>query len=381
MDIIAFYLPQYHSIPENDRIWGKGFTEWVNVKKSKPVFDGHRQPRVPLNENYYNLLDIEAIRWQAKIAKEHGVNAFCFYHYWFGGKLLLEKPMELLLDNPDIDIEYCVCWANEAWTKAWVSKSYEVIVPQEYGGEKEWTEHFMYLLPFFNDKRYIKKNGKPLVVLYRPSDIPCLEEMITCWRKLAVKNGFPGLDIAFQTVNLDLENDKRRELFDYDIEFQPTYAQMDMEKVHFPLIRKIKRNIDNWLLSKKGGRTIDIHALMNYRRNKDGNNLMSYDKLWEKILDRTPIDDKCIPGAFVDFDNSPRRANRASICKDANPELFKKYMTEQIRRTKDVYKKDMLFVYAWNEWAEGGYLEPDEDFKYGYLEAIRDALIANGYQV
>lgn len=156
---------------------------------------------------------------------------------------------------------------------------------------------------------------------------------------------------------------------------------MDMEKVHFPLIRKIKRNIDNWLLSKKGGRTIDIHALMNYRRNKDGNNLMSYDKLWEKILDRTPIDDKCIPGAFVDFDNSPRRANRASICKDANPELFKKYMTEQIRRTKDVYKKDMLFVYAWNEWAEGGYLEPDEDFKYGYLEAIRDALIANGYQV
>ena len=377
MDIIAFYLPQYHAIPENDKAWGKGFTEWVNVKNAKPLFDGHRQPRVPLNENYYNLLDVNVQRWQVEIAKKYGVSAFCFYHYWFNRKMLLEKPLEQFRDTSDIDMPYCLCWANEPWTKAWVSKENEVIMPQKYGGEDEWIDHFNYFLTYFKDERYIKKDNKPFLVIYRPSDIPCLEPMLKCWRKMAVENGFAGLDIAFQTINLDMEKDKRRDLFDYDIEYQPSYAQMDTESFNFPILRKMKRKIDSVLMGRKGGKTIDIHQAIYKNRIKNGN-MMSYDKLWNAILSRKPIDDKCIPGAFVDWDNSPRKGNSARICSGANPEVFRKYMTEQVRRAKEIYHKDMIFIYAWNEWAEGGNLEPDTDYKYGYLEGIKAALEANG---
>ena len=380
MDIIAFYLPQYHAIPENDKAWGKGFTEWVNVQNSKPLFEGHRQPRIPLNRNYYNLLDVNVQRWQAKIAKEYGVNGFCFYHYWFNRHLLLEKPVENFRDAKDIDMKYCLCWANEPWTKAWVSKDYEVIMPQKYGDRAEWIDHFNYFLTFFNDDRYIKRNNKPFLVIYRPSEISCLNEMLSCWRALAVENGFDGLDIAFQTINFDLEKDPRRDLFDYDIEYQPSYAQMDMERYHFAFLRKIKRKIDAYIMSKEGGKAIDIHQLIN-KKNIKNNNLMSYDDLWQKILERTPIDNKCIPGAFVDWDNSPRKGEYARICDGATPEKFERYMSELIKHTRDVYKKDMIFIYAWNEWAEGGYLEPDEDYGYGYLEGIKKALIENGYKI
>ena len=377
MDVIAFYLPQYHAIPENDAVWGKGFTEWVNVRKSKPVFEGHRQPRVPLNQNYYNLLDVDVQRWQAKIAKEHGVNVFCFYHYWFDGKLLLEKPIENFRDASDIDMKYCLCWANEPWTKAWVSQQNEVIVPQRYGDKKEWEAHFNYFLPFFKDKRYFKHGNKPFLVIYRPSEITCLKPMLERWREMALENGFDGLDIAFQAANFDIEKDKRRNLFDYDIEFQPQYAQMKIEHLHFPLLRKIKRKIDMLLLSRKGGKTFDVHRFLYGKRIRNGT-MMSFDKLWEEILKAKPIDSTCLPGAFVDWDNSPRKGAKASVCTGATPEKFKKYMTEQIKRVREVYHTDMLFVYAWNEWAEGGYLEPDEENGYGNLEAIRDALIANG---
>lgn len=380
MDIIAFYLPQYHAIPENDKAWGKGFTEWVNVKNSKPLFEGHKQPRVPLNKNYYNLLDVDVQRWQAKIAREHGVNGFCFYHYWFNGHMLLEKPVENFRDTKDIDMKYCLCWANEPWTKAWVSKDYEVIMPQKYGDREEWIDHFNYFLTFFKDERYIKNNNRPFLVIYRPSEITCLEEMLSCWRELAIKNGFAGLDIAFQTINFDLEKDPRRELFDYDIEYQPSYAQMDMEKYHFAFLRKLKRKLDAYIMSKEGGKAIDIHQLIN-KKNIKNNNLMSYDKLWQNILNRTPMDEKCIPGAFVDWDNSPRKGEYARICEGASPEKFEKYMTDLIKHARDVYKKDMIFIYAWNEWAEGGYLEPDEEYGFGYLEGIKNALIKNGYKI
>ena len=153
MKIIAFYLPQFHNIPENDEWWGDGFTEWVNVKAAKPLFEGHQQPKVPLNDNYYNLLDDNVKIWQAKIAKEHGVYGFCYYHYWFSGKMLLEKPMEQMLKNKAVDIPFCISWANETWTKAWVNDEKKVLILQKYGEKDEWKQHFDYLLPFFKDDR------------------------------------------------------------------------------------------------------------------------------------------------------------------------------------------------------------------------------------
>lgn len=377
MKIIAFYLPQFHDIPENDEWWGKGFTEWVNVKKAKPLFEGHDQPRVPLNENYYNLLDDDVKIWQAKIAKEYGVYGFCYYHYWFNGKLLLEKPMEQMLKNPAVDIPFCISWANEPWTKAWVNQK-EVLIQQFYGGEKEWLEHFNYLLPFFKDDRYIKENGKPLFVIYRAEVVTNLNEMLDYWNELAISNGFKGIKFAYQQVDFDLMENKDDSHFDYDIEFQPSYASTDLrstskikKSMFWRKLRSSKINLLNFIEKKTG---VDIVRYMQHSNNSKDVKIIDYDKVWKMILTRTPESKKNIPGAFVGWDNTPRKGTRGVVYTGDSPEKFEKYMTEQIRRARDVYKKEYIFMYAWNEWAEGGYLEPDTRNGYKNLEAIRNAL-------
>lgn len=382
MKIIAFYLPQFHDIPENDEWWGKGFTEWVNVKKARPLYKGHEQPRIPLNNNYYNLLDDKVKIWQAKLAKEYGVYGFCYYHYWFGGKLLLEKPMEQMLENPNIDIPFCISWANEPWTKAWVNEK-KVLIPQFYGGEKEWKEHFDYLLKFFKDSRYIKEDGKPLLVIYRAEVIEHLNEMLDYWSELAKENGFNGMVYAYQNITFDLIPDKDDSRFTYNIEFQPSYAWNDMNNVStikksgaWNYVRNVRRKLYMWLEKKMG---FDVAKYFEYsRKEKDSVLLTSYDDAWRAILDHIPDNNKCIPGAFVGWDNTPRKGYRGQVYIGDSPEKFKKYMVEQIKRAKEVYHKDMIFMYAWNEWAEGGYLEPDVRTGFGNLEAIRDALLENG---
>ena len=159
MKIIPVYLPQYHTIPENDRWWGKGFTEWTNLKAAKPLFEGHYQPRIPLNNNYYDLSDIDTLKWQCRIAREHGIYGFAMYHYWFNGHLLLEKPMEMLLAHPQIDINYCICWANHDWSDGWKAKKgkAKTLITHDFNDEQDWVEHFNYMLKFFKDCRYERK--------------------------------------------------------------------------------------------------------------------------------------------------------------------------------------------------------------------------------
>lgn len=169
--VIPVYLPQFHTIPENDEWWGKGFTEWVNVKGAKPLFEGHKQPRIPLNKNYYNLSNVETLKWQCRIAKEYGIYGFCMYHYWFNGKVLLHKPMEILLAHPEIDINYCISWANGEWRDTWKCKdvkSTKVLIYDDYNNEKLWVDHFNYMLPFFKDNRYMKKRIINPYWLYTP---------------------------------------------------------------------------------------------------------------------------------------------------------------------------------------------------------------------
>lgn len=371
MKIIAFYLPQFHEIPENDEWWGKGFTEWVNVKKAKPLFKGHEQPRVPLGKNYYNLLSPETQVWQAKIAREYGVYGFCYYHYWFDGKMLLEKPMENMLHNPDVDMPFCICWANEPWTKAWVGET-KVLIPQHYGEKKEWADHFNYLLPFFKDSRYITEDSKPLVVIYRPEVIGCLNEMLDYWQELAKENGFPGLTVAYQNIDFDLQTDKDDSRFDYDIEFQPLYAQHDMTKNTHPHLKAMRRKLAG-IVERRFGFDLMRYGAGFFNKGVQ----VDYDEVWKKVLERKPETEKNIPGAFVTWDNTPRKGEKGQVFVGDTPEKFKKYLSAQIKRAKDVYHKDFIFMYAWNEWAEGGYLEPDERFGYGNLEAIRKALIEN----
>ncbi len=374
MKIIAFYLPQFHNIPENDEWWGDGFTEWVNVKKAKPIFEGHVQPRVPLNKNYYNLLDDEVKIWQATLAKKYGIYGFCYYHYWFDGKLLLEKPMEQMLANDKIDIPFCICWANEPWTRAWVGET-KTLIPQKYGDKKEWKEHFDYLLPFFKDKRYILDEDRPLVIIYRPEIIDVLNDMLDYWNDLAKQAGFLGLKFAYQSAGMDqLPKEKRNDSrFDYDIEFQPAYAFTKLNKNTMPILRKIKKYLSDFI-EKRTGLTLrfigsgKIAAL----------NRVDYDQAWHTILDTKPESNKNVPGAFVDWDNTPRHGSRGRVYIGRTPEKFNRYLTQQIIRAKEIYHKDMIFMYAWNEWAEGGYLEPDEENGYAYLEGIKKALDDTG---
>lgn len=371
MKIIAWYLPQFHSIPENDKWWGKGFTEWVNVKKAVPLCEGHNQPRIPLNDNYYNLLDDKVKMWQINLAKQYGIFGFCMHHYWFDGKLLLEKPLEQYLANKDLNLPFCICWANEHWTNQWASSSEKILIEQRYGGRKEWKQHFDYLLPFFNDTRYIKENGKPLFVIYRPELIECINDMLDYWQELAKESGLPGITFAYQGFKWDYVKDKDDSRFTYNIEYQPTLCWNEARQK--TLAVKIQDSLPAWFMKLfvkplnyiKG--IIASHETVNER-------VQDYDELWEKVLLHQPVSDKCIPGVFVDWDNTPRKGERGIYLKGATPVKFQKYFERMLEKAKHVYKKDYLFVFSWNEWAEGGYLEPDVKNGYGYLEAIKYAL-------
>ncbi len=367
MKIIAFYLPQFHVIPENSEWWGEDFTDWVNVRKARPLFEDHYQPRIPKDDNYYNLTDTETLRWQSKLAGEYGIYAFCFYHYWFNGKLLLEKPVELYRDDNACQTKYCLCWVNQDWTDQWRSDSPRILIRERYGGEEEWIKHFEYFLPYFRDERYIVEDGKPFLVLYEPSDIQDLDKMVECWRKLAVRNGFAGITIAAQNSRGRLNGDVLPPSVDFQIDYQPQYAYSLMKQTSFPLLRRFKRGLQTFLRRHFGSSVID--GIGKDRRL----GIYDYDEIWNKILQIRPQNDQCIPGAFVGWDNTPRKGSRGFVIKGADPDKFEKYMNEQIQRAHNVYHKDKIFLFAWNEWAEGGYLEPDERYGYAYLEAVKRA--------
>lgn len=345
MKIIAFFLPQFHSIPENDRWWGKGFTEWTNVKKAQPLFEGHYQPRIPMNNYYYNLLDEETREWQANLAKEHGIYGFCYYHYWFKGKQLLEKPAQEILRLKKPDFPFCFAWANEPWTRAWDGSDREVLMPQSYGDENDWREHFEYLLNFFKDKRYIKVDNKPMFVIYRPSSIPNCKEMLDKWKQWSLEAGFKGLHLVEMLTIFD-----NTKVYDFDaaIEFEPMYTVGHDKSFK----DKIKWKLNE--IKNKGYRILD------------------YDEIWGKIILRNRKErDVIYKGAFVDWDNSPRKKH-ALIFKGSNPEKFGKYLLEQARKVKELPEnQQFLFINAWNEWAEGTYLEPDERYKDGYLKEVK----------
>ena len=364
MKTIAFYLPQFHRTPENDKWWGEGFTEWTNMKKAKPLYKGHYQPRVPLNNNYYDLSDVENIRWQAKIAKENGIYGFCFYHYWFNGKLLLEKPIHLFRDNKDIDLNYCLCWANENWTNGWVSDKNNILIDHDFNNREDWKKHIDYFIKFFKDDRYIKIDNKPVLIIYYPNIIgQVLPEMLEFWKKEVQKSGFDGITFVFQHHYFYYDKSTDKSLFDYGIEFQPAFSRVSKynEKISS---KNLKIKISTFLQKR-------LHIYIHLKKKKLVK--YDYDAIWQEILDIKP-EEYMFPGAFVDWDNTPRKGLRGSVIEGASPEKFKEYFRRLVVKAKKIYKKDFIFIFAWNEWAEGGYLEPDERYGFRYLNAIRDVL-------
>lgn len=370
--IIPLYLPQFHTIPENDEWWGKGFTEWVNVKGAKPLFPGHNQPRVPLNNNYYDLSNVETLKWQCKLAKEYGIYGFCMYHYWFNGKLLLEKPMEMLLAHPEIDIKYCISWANHDWTDGWKASDRppRILIAHNFDDEHDWIDHFNYMLPFFKDPRYMSEDNKPLMVIYVPNLIRKLSKMLDLWTKMAQDAGFKGLTYIFQSAMSSFDKSWDRSHFKYGVEMNPGYVNLRFQKSNnysFPWIIKYSHRIKKFL---------HIRRSLQFSKHTKEIDRYDYDQVWQNILKLRPDDGKIkmIPCAFTDWDNSPRVEKRGAAYEGCTPDKFKHYLMQLAKNTVEYYKTDMIFVFAWNEWAEGGYLEPDELYGYGFLEAIRDVV-------
>ena len=352
--IIAFFLPQFHEIPENNKWWGQGFTEWINTKKAKPLFKGHYQPREPLGDNYYNMLDKTTMHWQKDLAKQYGIHGFCYYHYWFNGKMLLEKPLEIILEDKSIDLPFCMCWANEPWTRAWDGGDKEVIMPQTYGKEEAWEKHFEYLVKFFMDDRYIKVENKPMFVLYRTSNITNCEDMISYWNSRCKDYGFNGIYIV-EEVN-SFQNNVCLEKSQGYLEFEPVYT----------LCHDLGLN-GNLRVKTTG-------LLKKLRKNKAVIQKYDYDYVWKRIITRKREQNGKTPilGAFVDWDNTARKGSNGIVFENMTPEKFQFYLTKQLERCTEA-SSEFLFINAWNEWAEGTYLEPDKKYGYANLEAIKNA--------
>lgn len=371
MKAIALYLPQFHSIPENDEWWGKGFTEWTNVKKSKSLFKGHIQPEVPLNNDYYNLLDPDVLVNQANMAKKYGIYGFCYYHYWFVGKLLLEKPLENMLKNKSVDIPFCLSWANESWARTWDGKETDVLIKQNYEeSQAEWENHFEYLLNFFKDERYIKVDNKPMLIIYKPFLMKKFPEMVKYWNEMARKAGFDGIYFGYQ-YPASFDNNTVQETFDFGIEFEPLYTNKEFneELSHMNKREKLQYTLKynkEWLKHK-----------IKKKINNETPTIYDYDEIWQRILKREPKKNNIVPGAFPAWDNTPRKGIDGIVYYKATPEKFEKYLKQQIQRAQQVYHSDFIFINAWNEWGEGAHLEPDEDNKYGYLEAVKKSLDDN----
>lgn len=351
LKLIALYLPQFHRIAENDRWWGEGFTEWTNVKKSVPLYSGHVQPRKPLQEYYYDLTDPAVRKWQADTARNHGIYGFCYYHYWFKGKRLLEKPFDEIIQTGEPDFPFCLSWANETWTRKWDGQESDVLISQDYGNENDWKDHFEYLVRAFKDKRYIRVDGKPMFLIYRPASIPRCEDMIRYWRKLAVKHGLEGIHFV-ETIGGFPTYDSQ--VFDASMEFEPHYTFAH-------------------------GHTNEIWIELNIGSHK--HIVVNYDKVWSAILERSPHRNGEIiyPGAFVNWDNTPRRGIDGQSTIGSTPEKFGVYLSRQLERSRHGYKSEFMFVNAWNEWAEGAYLEPDEEYGYAYLKEIKKIIQARNH--
>ena len=355
--IIAYYLPQFHEIPENDQWWGRGYTEWRNARNAKQLFYGHYQPREPLNNNYYDLLKSENMEWQMKLARKYGISGFCFYHYWFGEeRKLLEKPAEMMLHNEKATLPFCFAWANEPWTRTWEGPGGEkhVLVNQKYCDKEDWEKHFYYLLPFFKDARYIKKDRKPIFLIYRLDKIPCHKEMFSYWKELAKDNGLPG--IYFIQM---LSNEKYRRSF---ADAYTTYVPAMFFELRDDAVKRIKYNLVEKLPHIKLPKFLAYRLL----------DIFDYDLCYRQLLKKKYRSNEYM-GVFPDFDNTARKGEKAAIWKGANPRKFQYYLKKVIQKSKKE-KKEFIFLTAWNEWGEGNYLEPDKKYGYGYLKAIKTSL-------
>lgn len=360
--LLSIYLPQFHVIPENNEWWGEGFTEWTNVKRGHSYYRGHYQPREPLYDDYYDLSDLRVLERHTRVARKAGIYGFCFYHYYFQGRTLLEQPIEKYRDQSKEKFPYCLIWANQSFARTWyrADEGNEVLLQQVYGTEKDWERQFYYLLPFFKDKRYIKVNDKPVYIVYLPQDIHRRREMFGLWQRMAKENGFGGIYLI--AMNTGAGKDKICKFYDAFMEFEPLctiredhswrHSLQGWKAVHIDRIHSGQCSIWNWLWSK---------------------NAFSYRYLCKCIERKTRnSDSRTLPGVFAGWDNSPRKDEEGFIVTGSTPQNFQRHL-HKVLSVAETQGKEFIFLNAWNEWSEGAYVEPDKRYGWGYLEAIKRA--------
>lgn len=379
--VIAFYLPQYHPIPENDKWWGKGFTEWTNVAKAKPLFKGHVQPHIPTDLGFYDLRMPEIREEQAKLAEEAGIEGFCYWHYWFGkGKRLLERPFNEVLASGNPDFPFCIGWANETWSnKSWNAKSKSIkdatLMEQTYV-ESEFDDHFYEVLPAFKDKRYITVDGKPLFLIFSPYAMPDQKKFIDRWRELAKENGLPGIHFVGITNNISM-----REIGSYN-SGKARIPSFDEAALHYNYL--LERGFD--AINSRGqlraemlagsrirsfakkilAKAFHFDMLSKFKMSNINKYLFVKEDAWENAY----------PTIIPNWDRSPRSGKKAIVYTDSTPTEFQNQVKKALELVKD--KQDehkIIFLKSWNEWGEGNFMEPDMQYGHGYLDALKEVIV------
>jgi lipopolysaccharide biosynthesis protein len=336
--LIAFYLTQFHPTPENDAWWGKGFTECTNVTKAAPLFDGHYQPHLPADLGFYDLRVRETRRDQIQMAKQYGIEGFCYHYYWFSGTRILNRPLDDMLSDPESDMPFCLCWANENWTRRWDAAEHEVLIAQKYLPDDD-LNFIKDLVPIFADPRYIKLNGAPFLIVYRPQHLPDAKRTARIWREYCKSIGIENIHIC---AALTHGNDDYTQFgFDSGVEFPP-------------------HNV------KSGNVTEEIPFHSPFR-----GNVLEFHTVAETFLNRTYSNPNVFRGVFPSWDNTARTNNRALVVLNGTPDNYEYWLSQVIQRTVEDFpgQERFVFINAWNEWAEGCHLEPDRRYGRQFLEA------------
>ncbi len=367
--LLAFYLPQFHPIPENDRWWGAGFTEWTNVAKAKPLYPGHIQPRLPADLGFYDLRVPEIRIRAAEMARDCGVEGFCYWHYWFGhGRRILERPFEEVLTSRQPAFPFALAWANQSWTGIWHGNPGQTLMQQHYPGREDEAAHFNCVRRAFEDPRYICVDGKPLFAIFAPHDLPDSRAFAEHWREMAHRAGFPGIylvAIANRYRNgVDRYHDPILAPFDAITPLTPQDYLEDLPKDALSRAKRMMR-------TRRFGPAIERLTGQRLRRPAR----YSYADVVRQVLTDLPDDPRYLPCVLPGWDNTPRSGLRGVVFEGATPELFTAYLQKAMRHVANrPPQQAIIFLKAWNEWAEGNYVEPDALFGHAYLDAIRAAI-------
>lgn len=365
--IITFYLPQFHQIPENDEWWGNGFTDWVNVKKGKPRFLGHYQPHVPGELGYYDLKDEQIRIAQAQMAQQYGITCFCYYHYWFNEKMLLEKPFNEVLESGKPDFPFCLCWANENWTRRWDGCENEILIEQDYN-KYDPVKHVNWLVKAFCDSRYFRINEKPLFLIYNASAIPNLKNIIKVWRESVKEHNINDIYIcSVKSYHNRLSDAEIIGLgFDALVDFIPTPSTLPDRKISsYP--RYFISSVISKLLNKLG--------IQDNRFLPSKTSVYNYKSVANKVMNRPRSEFRTYQCIIPGWDNSARRKQNSAVIQNNDTVLYKKWLWKLLENIKnDPDDEKIIFINAWNEWAEGCHLEPDQRNGRKFLEATQEVL-------